>query len=111
METFSEKKRVINEFIKKCSSDEKKLILQLIIQSDIKLYFEAMRDEQKRLEKEVGLVGVTEYEEYEKFEPDSYGQVSKEAENAYYCDEKKKNVNNKLDGFLGAVDNEKDTNY
>lgn len=119
--TFEEKNRVINDIFSKMSLDEKKIMLKLLIKDDMKSYFEIIWEEQKRLEKETGVDGVYEYtsekawadgEEVTKndeketgLEINLAGKVSKEAENAYYFDEKpaKKDKNDTYDGFLGYV--------
>lgn len=119
--TFEEKNRVINDIFSKMSPDEKKIMLKLLIKDDMKTYFEIIWEEQKRLEKETGIDGVYEYtsekawadgEEVTKndeketgLEINLAGKVSKEAENAYYFDEKpaKKDKNDNFDGFLGYV--------
>lgn len=119
--TFEEKNRVINDIFSKMSPDEKKIMLKLMIKSDLKGFFETIWEEQKRLEKETGIDGVYEYtsekawadgEEINKndeketsLEINLVGKVSKEAENAYYFDEKplKRDKNDNFDGFLGYV--------
>ena len=121
--TFEEKNRVINDIFSKMSPDEKKIMLKLLIKDDMKTYFEIIWEEQKRLEKETGVDGVYEYtsekawadgeevtqndEKETGLEINLAGKVSKEAENAYYFDEKpaKKDKNDSYDGFLGYVDN------
>ena len=113
METFSEKFRVINEFVKKLSVDEKKLVLSMLIKTDMKLFFDAIFEEQKFLEKECGISGVFAYEETESddiHDEEDAGKVSKEAENAYYLDKKRQEKlgNDKFDGFLGYVNDSGD---
>lgn len=116
--TYDGKIRIINDILAKMSPDEKKIMLQSLIKEDMKVYFEVIWDEQKRLETEAGVEGVCEFtsekawtdgEEIEQndtgLEVNLAGKVSKEAENAYYLDEKidKKQGNDKFDGFLGYV--------
>lgn len=119
--TFEEKNRVINDIFSKMSPDEKKIMLKLLIKDDMKSYFEIIWEEQKRLEKETGVDRVYEYtsekawadgeevtqndEKETGLEINLAGKVSKEAENAYYFDEKpaKKDKNDTYDGFLGYV--------
>ena len=133
--TYDGKLRVINDILNKMSPDEKRIVLQLLIKEDMKTYFEVIWDEQKRLETEAGVEGVCEFTSDKAWTDDEVktfddiegskdsgieinlaGKVSKEAENAYYLDEKidKKQGNDKFDGFLGYVnssasdDNEKE---
>lgn len=123
--TYDGKLRVINDILSKTSLDERRMMLQLLIKMDMKTYFEVIWDEQKRLETEAGVEGVCEFtsdkawddgDEVKTFddiegskdsgiEINLAGKVSKEAENAYYLDEKidKKQGNDKFDGFLGYV--------
>lgn len=116
--TYDSKLRVINDILSKMSPDEKKIVLQSLIKEDMKTYFEVIWDEQKRLETEAGVEGVCEFtsdkawadgEEVEQndtgLEVNLAGKPSKEAENAYYLDEKidKKQGNDRFDGFLGYV--------
>ena len=116
--TYDGKLRVINDILSKMSPDEKKIMLQSLIKEDMKTYFEVIWDEQKRLETEAGVEGVCEFtsdkvwadgEEIEQndtgLEVNLAGKVSKEAENAYYFDEKpaKNDKNDRYDGFLGYV--------
>lgn len=115
--TYDGKLRVINDILAKMSPDEKRIVLQSLIKEDMKTYFEVIWDEQKRLETEAGVEGVCEFtsdkawadgEEVKEdtgLEVNLAGKVSKEAENAYYLDEKidKKQGNDKFDGFLGYV--------
>ena len=116
--TYDGKLRVINDILSKMSPDEKKIVLQSLIKEDMKTYFEVIWDEQKRLETEAGVEGVCEFtsdkvwadgEEIEQndtgLEVNLAGKVSKEAENAYYFDEKpaKNDKNDRYDGFLGYV--------
>jgi len=116
--TYDGKLRVINDILSKMSPDEKRIVLQSLIKEDMKTYFEVIWDEQKRLETEAGVEGVCEYtsdkawadgEEIEQndtgLEVNLAGKVSKEAENAYYFDEKpaKNDKNDRFDGFLGYV--------
>ena len=122
--TYDGKVRVINDILSKSSPDERKIMLQLLIKMDMKAYFEVIWEEQKRLEDEAGVKGVCEYtsdkvwidgEEQTEFgenvqsglEVNLAEKVSKEAENAYYLDEKiaKKQGNDKFDGFLGYINN------
>ena len=120
--TYDGKVRVINDILSKSSPDERKIMLQLLIKMDMKAYFEVIWEEQKRLEDEAGVKGVCEYtsdkvwvDGEEQFgenvqsglEVNLAGKVSKEAENAYYLDEKiaKKQGNDKFDGFLGYINN------
>jgi len=118
---FSEKTRLINDIYSKMAPDEKKMMLRLLVKNDMKLYFEAIWEEQKFLEEETGIDGAyleemtecgnTSEKAHENSEIESglevnlAGKVSKEAENAYYFDEKqaKKQENDKFDGFLGYV--------
>ena len=113
---YADKVRIIDDIVSKMSVDEKKIFLRKLIKDDMKLFFEAIWDEQKFLEKEAGVEGVCEFtsdkawvdgEEVEMFglEPNIAGKPSKEAENAYYLDEKisSKQGNDKFDGFLGYV--------
>ena len=119
--TFEEKNRIINDIWSKMSQDERKIMLKKAIKDDLKAYFEVIWDEQKFLEKESGVEGVCEYTSEKAWsdgeevavgeasesglEVNLAGKVSKEAENAYYFDEKraKKAGNDKFDGFLGYV--------
>lgn len=116
--TYDGKLRVINDILSKMSLDEKRIVLQSLIKEDMKTYFEVIWDEQKRLETEAGVEGVCEFtsdkawadgEEIEQndtgLEVNLAGKPSKEAENAYYLDEKidKKQGNDRFDGFLGYV--------
>ena len=125
---YDEKRRIINDIYSKMAPDEKKMMLRLLVKNDMKLYFEAIWDEQKFLEEETGIDGAyleeatectntsekiysfdqidSEKSEIESgLEVNLAGKVSKEAENAYYFDEKqaKKQENDKFDGFLGYV--------
>ena len=102
--TYDGKVRVINDILSKTSPDERKIMLQLLIKMDMKAYFEVIWEEQKRLEDEAGVKGVCEYtsdkvwvdgeeqpfgsEVQSGLEVNLAGKVSKEAENAYYLDEK-----------------------
>ena len=116
--TYDGKLRVINDILSKMSPDEKRIVLQSLIKEDMKTYFEVIWDEQKRLETEAGVEGVCEFtsdkvwadgEEIEQndtgLEVNLAGKPSKEAENAYYFDEKsaKNDKNDRFDGFLGYV--------
>lgn len=116
--TYDGKLRVINDILSKMSPDEKRIVLQSLIKEDMKTYFEVIWDEQKRLETEAGVEGVCEFtsdkawadgEEVEQndtgLEVNLAGKPSKEAENAYYFDEKpaKNDKNDRFDGFLGYV--------
>lgn len=116
--TYDGKLRVINDILSKMSPDEKRIVLQSLIKEDMKTYFEVIWDEQKRLETEAGVEGVCEFtsekswingEEIEQndtgLEVNLAGKPSKEAENAYYFDEKpaKNDKNDRYDGFLGYV--------
>ena len=116
--TYDGKLRVINDILSKMSPDEKRIVLQSLIKEDMKTYFEVIWDEQKRLETEAGVEAVCEYtsdkawadgEEIEQndtgLEVNLAGKPSKEAENAYYFDEKpaKNDKNDRFDGFLGYV--------
>jgi len=126
--TYEEKQRIIKDIFSKMSHDEKSIMLRMFIKEDMKLFFETIWDEQKFLEEETGIDGAmlledtsekawyngeeVSKEEAEKekawdngFEVNSAGAVSKEAENAYYLDEKisAKQGDDKLDGFLGYV--------
>lgn len=116
--TFEEKNRIINDIWSKMSQDERKIMLKKAIKDDLKAYFEVIWDEQKFLEKESGVEGVCEYTSEKAWsdgeevnsddtglEVNLAGKVSKEAENAYYFDEKraKKAGNDRFDGFLGYV--------
>ena len=113
---YADKVRIIDDIIAKMSVDEKKIFLRKLIKDDMKLFFETIWDEQKFLEKEAGIDGAYLLEQtgcedtsekawYNGMEINSAGTVSKEAENAYYLDEKikQKQGNDKLDGFLGYV--------
>lgn len=125
---FSEKTRIINDIYSKMAPDEKKMMLRLLVKNDMKLYFEAIWDEQKFLEEETGIDGAyleettecantskkaygfdqindDKAEKWSGLEPNLAGKVSKEAENAYYFDEKpsKNDKNDRYDGFLGYV--------
>ena len=122
---FSEKTRLINDIYSKMAPDEKKMMLRLLVKNDMKLYFEAIWEEQKFLEEETGIDGAyleemtecgnTSEKAHENSEIESglevnlAGKVSKEAENAYYLDEKcaKKQGNDRFDGFLGYVSDSK----
>lgn len=123
--TYDGKLRIINDILAKMGPDEKKIVLQSLIKEDMKAYFEVIWDEQKRLEAEAGVEGVCEYTSDKSWDDESEnktfddikegkdsgievnlaGKVSKEAENAYYFDEKraKKAGNDRFDGFLGYV--------
>ena len=116
--TYDGKLRVINDILSKMSPDEKRIVLQSLIKEDMKTYFEVIWDEQKRLETEAGVEAVCEYtsekswindEKIEQndtgLEVNLAGKPSKEAENAYYFDEKpaKNDKNDQFDGFLGYV--------
>ena len=114
--TYEEKQKIIKDILGKMSPDEKSIMLRLLIKEDMKLFFDAIFDEQKFLEKETGIDGAYLVEQtgcedtsekawYNGFEVNTAGTVSKEAENAYYLDEKikEKQGNDKLDGFLGYV--------
>lgn len=133
--TYDGKLRVINDILSKMSPDEKRIVLQSLIKEDMKTYFEVIWDEQKRLETEAGIEGVceftsdkawadgkevgknqTEHSEDCSFQNEKWaestglevnlaGKPSKEAENAYYFDEKpaKNDKNDRFDGFLGYV--------
>lgn len=133
--TYDGKLRVINDILSKTSLDERRMMLQLLIKMDMKTYFEVIWDEQKRLETEAGVEGVceftsdkawangeevgknqTEHSEDCSFQNEKWaestglevnlaGKPSKEAENAYYFDEKpaKNDKNDRYDGFLGYV--------
>lgn len=109
---YADKVRIINDIISKMSDDEKRIFLRKLLKIDMKMFFEAIWDEQKFLEKECGVEGVCEYTSYkawangeevdtDELELNMSGKPSKEAENAYYCDDKKSN--DKFDGFLGYV--------
>ena len=87
-----------------------------MIKEDMRLFFDTIFEEEKFLEKEAGIDGAYLLEQtgcedtsekawYNGMEINSAGTVSKEAENAYYLDEKikEKQGNDKLDGFLGYV--------
>ena len=108
---YDAKCSIIDDILSKMASDEKKIILRKLIKSDMRLFFETIFDEQKFLEKETGIDGAYLLEDtsekawFNGMEVNTAGQVSKEAENAYYLDEKikQKQGNDKLDGFLGYV--------
>lgn len=108
---YEQKKKIIYEFLSRLSDDEKKILLQKMIKDDMKLFFETIFDEQKFLEEETGITGAELLEntsdKYWHDEEDA-GKTSKEAENAYYLDEKKKK-NDKFDGFLGYINDSGDT--
>ena len=117
--SYEGKTSMIQDILKKMSPDEKKIMLQYLIKSDMRLFFDTIFEEQKFLEKETGIdgaylvesTGCTDTSEkvwQNGIELDSAGKVSKEAENAYYLDEKisKKQGNDKFDGFLGYVSNQ-----
>lgn len=133
---FSEKTRIINDIYNKMAPDEKKMMLRLLVKNDMKLYFEAIWDEQKFLEEETGIDGAyleeatectntseklynfdeidDKKDEIESgLEVNLAGKVSKEAENAYYLDEKqeKRQENDKFDGFLGYVNDTPRDNF
>lgn len=114
--TFEEKNKLINDFWSKLSPDERKILLKRAIKDDLRTYFEIVWEEQKFLEKESGVEAVCEYtsdkawvdgeeinSEDTGLEINLAGKVSKEAENAYYFDHKKKLENDKYDGFLGYI--------
>lgn len=115
--TYDGKVRVINDILDKSSPDEREIMLKMLIKRDMKTYFDVIWQEEKRLEKESGVDCVESYEEFvdshavdfdsfdSGLEVDKAGKVSKEAENAYYLDEKlsKKQGNDRFDGFLGYV--------
>lgn len=128
--TYDGKLRVIHNILSEMSPDEKKIMLQNLIKEDMKTYFEVIWDEQKRLETEAGVEAVCEYtsdkawadgEEIDQndtaLDINLAGKVSKEAENAYYLDEKraKNDKNDRFDGFLGYVnssgDDENESNF
>lgn len=114
--TYEEKQKVIKDILSKMSSDEKSIMLRLLIKEDMKLFFDTIFEEEKFLEKEAGIDGAYLIEQtgcedtsekvwFNGMEVNSAGEVTKEAENAYYLDEKikQKQGNDKLDGFLGYV--------
>lgn len=126
--TYEEKQKIIKDILSKMSSDEKAIMLRLLIKEDMKLFFDTIFEEEKFLEKEAGIDGAYLLEQtgcvdtsekawHNGMEINSAGQVSKEAENAYYLDEKisSKQGDDKLDGFLGYVNAsaycEDDTEY
>lgn len=110
--TFDEKNRIINDIFSKMAPDERRIMMRLMIKNDMKAFFETIWEEQKFLEKEAGIDDAyveevtectnTSESAWNGLEPNEAGKPSKEAENAYYCDEKS-NRNDKLDGFLGYV--------
>ena len=87
MADFKSKVRDIGELLAEMDENEKRVILKFIIMNDLKLYTEVLFEEQKRLEKECGIKGVTEYEEFDNPQ-----------KNTVQMDHK--------DGFLGYVDGE-----
>lgn len=114
--TYEEKQKIIKDILSKMSSDEKSIMLRLMIKEDMKLFFDTIFEEEKFLEKEAGIDGAYLIEQtgcedtsekvwFNGMEVNSAGEVTKEAENAYYLDEKikQKQGNDKLDGFLGYV--------
>lgn len=114
--TYEEKNRIINDIFAKMAPDERKIMMRLMIKTDMKSFFETIWEEQRFLEEETGIDGAELIEATEcsntsekawnnGMEVNTAGQVSKEAENAYYLDEKlkQKQGNDKLDGFLGYV--------
>lgn len=109
--SYEAKCTIIDDILNKMAPDEKKIILQKLIKSDMRLFFETIFNEQKFLEKETGIDGAYLLEDtsekawFNGIEINVAGQVSKEAENAYYLDEKikEKQGNDRLDGFLGYV--------
>lgn len=124
--TYDGKLRVIHNILSEMSPDEKKIMLQNLIKEDMKTYFEVIWDEQKRLETEAGVEAVCEYtsdkawadgEEIDQndtaLDINLAGKVSKEAENAYYLDEKraKNDKNDRFDGFLGYVNSSGDDDF
>lgn len=130
---FDAKVRMIKDIYNKMSPDELEMLLKMAIKDQIKMYFDVIRSEQRRLEKESGIEGVAEYVEFvdgeevsrEKFGFDNiddgnkedvigtsienFGKASKEAENVYYCDEKFSNFGS-IDGVEGVVDKKEDKN-
>lgn len=114
--TYEEKQKIIKDILSKMSSDEKSIMLRLMIKEDMRLFFDTIFEEEKFLEKEAGIDGAYLVEQtgcedtsekvwFNGMEVNSAGEVTKEAENAYYLDEKikQKQGNDKLDGFLGYV--------
>lgn len=114
--TYEEKQKIIKDILSKMSSDEKSIMLRLMIKEDMRLFFDTIFEEEKFLEKEAGIDGAYLIEQtgcedtsekvwFNGMEVNSAGEVTKEAENAYYLDEKikQKQGNDKLDGFLGYV--------
>ena len=83
MSDFKGKVKDLTTFCSELDKNEKKIILKYIIMHDLNLYTEVLFEEQKRLEKECGISGVSEYV--------SFDDVPK--------------IDNK-DGFLGYVDGE-----
>ena len=110
--TYEEKNRIINDIFSKMSPDERKIMLRLMLKADMKAFFETIWEEQKFLEKETGLEDAyveestectnTSESAWNGLEVNEAGKPSKEAENAYYFDQKPVD-NNKLDGFLGYI--------
>lgn len=92
---FKQKCNDIAEMLTKLDKNEKKIILKFIIMNDLKLYTEVLFEEQRRLEKECGIKGVEEYEEYgfDDINSDDKSSRSRELE--------------QKDGFLGYCGGEK----
>lgn len=121
--TYEQKKSIISDFLSKMAPDEKKIMLQMLIKDDMKLFFDTIFAERKFLEEETGVDGAFLEEETECKDTSSVywgteesGKVSKEAENAYFLDEKRKEKlgNDKFDGFLGYIsdkESEEETRY
>lgn len=126
---YQTKVKITDDFISKMSSDEKKILLRKLIKTDMDLFFETIRDEQRFLEKETGIDGAyleeatgcadtsskiwidgreVKEKDIEDVRPENIGKVSKEAENAWYLDQKRaeKLGDDKYDGFLGYINSE-----
>lgn len=127
--TFEDKVRIINDIYTKMAPDEKRIMLRTMIKDDMKMFFETIWDEQKFLEKETGIDGVESITECtntsekawadgEEITNEDVGmeinlagrRFTKEAENAFYLDEKRREKlgNDRYDGYLGYINSSAD---
>lgn len=118
---YSQKIKIIDKILNRMSKDEKQILLGKLIKTDMELFFRAIQKEQDFLEKETGIDGAylieqtgcgntsskawpAEELDIESVSPENLGKVSKEAENAWYCDTKPNKVGeDSYDGFLGYI--------